>query len=171
MEVIDLVVSGATVAGALLTATGLVYAHFQIKESRRQSREEGVRRQQEKEQKRYNYALSIGVKALWNQTGSDHTGTRPLKTTCTVTVSNGSPFAITNVRLDVERDEPSPIEQVWGTVLPGALENEVFEMKRAPLPFSALTGGVVLNFSDAFGNHWRRTPEGLKEMENPALTC
>jgi hypothetical protein len=37
--------------------------------------------------------------------------------------------------------------------------------------FGELTGGAVLLFTDAHGNHWERAPHGLRRLEREVKIC
>lgn len=162
-----------TIAAPLITLVGLGYAHQQLKNAKQDRAEAQERQHLEEHQKRYNHALSVGIAASWHQSETSSTEQTDLLTSiCQVTINNASPYAITNVRLDLERHHSVPVERVFPPVLPGTFSTEYFELTLPLLPFAELTSpSVALHFTDVFGNSWRRTIADLEQSDHPAPTC
>lgn len=87
-------------------------------------------------------------------------------------MSNGAPYPLSGVVIEIVTDNPYPREQVLGTLLPGEQLEESYAVNRAKVVFGELTGGAELRFTDAYGTHWRRSPHGdLQEEPDPPRIC
>jgi hypothetical protein len=63
------------------------------------------------------------------------------------------------------------LQIVYGTILPGEHIKEAHKARRHMATFGELTGGAVLLFTDAHGNHWERAPHGLRRLEREVKIC
>ena len=52
-----------------------------------------------------------------------------------------------------------------------AQAGETYEVRRSFVSFGELNAGVELLFTDAYDNHWARTPHSLERRETPPMTC
>lgn len=152
--------------GALLTGGGVLVAAYQLRLGRVAQERARAEARESEQQRRLAEARSVGIKVIWGKTDTE-AGTTPI----TVRASNGAPYPLSGVVIEIVTDNPYPREQIVGTLLPGEQVQETYEVPRAEVVFGELTGGADLLFTDAYGTHWRRSPHGelSQEAEAPRM--
>lgn len=161
--------SAADWTAALLTGGGLLAAAYQIRHARLDAEAARARQRADDAARREHQARAVGITAYWRP--ADEV-LQPATSVYKVSVEilNGGEYPISDAVLHIDQDESSR-EVVYGTILPGKREEQVYEVTRHNMPFSDVTGGVTLLFTDTFGQHWARTPYSLEQREFAAHIC
>ena len=161
-----------TWVGGLATAGGLVFTGVQLRDARRDRREEVDRRRQDEAERREAMARSVSVDTVVHRIGDEWV--------VDYTIVNGGDFPIENVVLlvaDVDAVDVRPADGV-GTCLQlvvGTLHHkEIVRDDHGPLrikrePASGeLTALGSLRFTDTWGQSWWRGPGRLERTADPA---
>lgn len=114
-------------------------------------------------------ARAVGVEVNWlpNEGGRpDGDGLMRVRTE----ILNAGRYPISDAVLKFDTDD-YPFEVVIGTILPGRSLQDTNRVPRREVVFAELTSGATLLFTDAYGNHWARSPHELERRDHPARIC
>ncbi|WP_370246413.1 hypothetical protein [Nocardioides sp.] len=165
--------SWADWVAAIATVLGFGGALFQLRLSYNDSKRAREQEQQAELDRQQAMARAVGVKVEWqaNDRGGvpdGYDGKMPVE----VEVVNTGPYPIDGAVLKVCTDhEQYPMEIVYGTLLPGDRLVNTHLVDRTDVAFAELTSGASLVFTDAYGNHWERSPHGIEKLDQAARIC
>jgi hypothetical protein len=158
---------------AIATVLGFGGAIVQLRLSQADSRRAREQDRQDELDRREAMARAVGVKINWQpdergRPPAGHNGLMPAH----VEVVNSGPYPIDGaVLMLASDDEHLPMQVVYGTILPGEHLKDTHMVHRTEVVFGELTGGASLVFTDAYGNHWERSPQGIEKLDAPARIC